>query len=124
MAEEVRKENGAAGNTAVPIEKNGFNQNDFLLKVKPFKYDGEEYNTVDLRKLRTMTARQMQKVETTLINEGLGTQAVWTSLRGTAVLAAVLNEKPNDWLNELNALDGLSVRNVVFAFFTGMVWME
>lgn len=124
MAEEVRKENGAAGNTAVPIEKNGFDQKEFVLKVKPFKYGEEEYDTVDLRKLRTMTARQMQRVETTLISEGLGTQAVWTSLRGTAVIAAVLNDKPEDWLNELNALDGLNVRNVVFAFFTGMVWME
>ena len=124
MTEEVRKEDGAAGNTAVPITKNGFDPKEFVIKVKPFKYGGEEFDTVDLRKLRTMTARQLQRVETSLINEGFGTQAVWTSLRGTAIIAAVLNDKPEDWLNELNALDGMTVRNVVFAFFTGMVWME
>lgn len=123
MEERFQNDIGTAEETAVPIEKEEakFKADDFLLKVRPFKFEGKEYDTVDLRKLQTMTTRQIQRVETALIEEGLGTQAVWTSLRGATIIAAVLNEMPKEWLDGMSAKDGITVRNVVFAFFIGLV---
>ena len=94
---------------------------DLIFDVTPFTYDGVEYKEIDLRKIKDLTARQLEQVEDQLSDEGKGTQAMWTSIRGATLLAAVANGKPFDWLDGMKAKDAVMVRNGVFAFFIGLV---
>ena len=94
---------------------------DLVFKVEPFTYDGKEYTEVDLRKVKDLTALQLELVEDALTEAGKSTQAMWTSIRGATMLAAAANGMPFDWLGNMKAKDAVNLRNGVFAFFLGLV---
>lgn len=94
---------------------------DLVFPVTPFTYDGKEYKEIDLRKLKDLTTQHIERAEEALISEGKATQALWTTIRGATLLAAVANDMPFDWLDNAKAKDAITIRNAVFAFFIGLV---
>ena len=120
---ENKKAKGAVDKAALGQndDKLGFSVDDLVFPVAPFTYDGKEYKEIDLRKLKDLTTRDIERVEEALIDEGKSAQAIWTTIRGATLLAAVVNEMPFDWLDGAKAKDAVAIRNVVFAFFIGLV---
>lgn len=114
---------GAVAQTALGQNENnlGISVDDLVFQVTPFTYDGKEYKELDLRKLKDLTTQHIERVEEALISEGKATQAMWTTIRGATLLAAVANDMPFDWLDNAKAKDAVTVRNAVFAFFIGLV---
>lgn len=121
MSEIRMNSNGGAENTAPPRKTGKISTEDLVFKVAPFRHGDVEYSEVDLRGIRDLTALQLENIEDTLMNEGKGTQNIWSSLRGATLIAAAANGMPMDWLDNMKAKDAITVRNAVFAFFIGLV---
>lgn len=113
---------GAVTETA-PEQNSNLNVSvdDLIFPVTPFTFEGKEYKEIDLRKLKDITTQHIERVEEALISEGKATQAIWTTIRGATLLAAVANDMPFDWLDNAKAKDVVTIRNAVFAFFIGLV---
>ena len=120
---EKKKALGAVAETALEQNDNKLNisVDDLVFPVTPFTYDGKEYKEIDLRKLKDITTQHIERVEEALISEGKATQAMWTTIRGATLLAAVMNDMPFDWLDNAKAKDAVTIRNAVFAFFIDLV---
>ncbi len=112
---------GTVAETAPGLNGMKLSLDDLVFKITPFTYAGKEYTELDLRGIKDLNTKQLERVEDVLMEEGKTTQAMWTTIRGATLLAAAANDMPFDWLDNAKAKDVLEVRNGVFAFFIGLV---
>ena len=112
---------GTVAETAPAQNNMKITLDDLVFPVTPFTYEGKEYKELDLRKIKDLNTKQLERVEDVLLEEGKSTQAMWTTSRGATLLAAAANDMPFDWLDNAKAKDVMEVRNSVFAFFIGLV---
>lgn len=119
---ENKNATGAVAETALEQKGNlKVSVDDLIFPVTPFTFKGKEYKEIDLRKLKDITTQHVERVEDVLLSEDKATQAMWTTIRGATLLAAVVNDMPFDWLDNAKAKDVVTIRNAVFAFFIGLV---
>ena len=112
---------GTVAETAPAQNNMKITLDDLVFPVTPFTYKGKEYKELDLRKIKDLNTKQLERVEDVLLEEGKSTQAMWTTIRGATLLAAAANDMPFDWLDNAKAKDVMEVRNSVFAFFIGLI---
>lgn len=90
---------------------------DMTLQLEsPFRFEGTEVKSVDMKGLLSMSLYDKDRIDREMRAE----DAEWNrdvTERYAALVASYLNHKPWEWLNEMSVRDAIRLRSMVFTFF-------
>lgn len=96
------------------------NKQEELLKLKlgdPFLFEGEEVSEISLEGLFHLTARDMCMFDLQMMSKGYSGTRIDTTRQYAMLVAANINNKPLEWLEQMKARDSVRLRDMVSAFF-------
>lgn len=109
-------ESGAAGAT----RKEAPEDNPLYVKFsKPYDFEGERYNGVDLSGLESLSAQDMLDAEKHLARNNVVTPLPEMSMEYVCFMAVKASDKPIEFFKGLPPKDAIKVKNRVTGFFYG-----
>lgn len=96
------------------------NEQEDLMKLKlgdPFLFEGEEVSEINLEGLFHLTARDMCMLDLQMMAKGYSGTRIDTTRQYAMLVAAKVNNKPLEWLEQMKARDSVRLRDMVTAFF-------
>jgi len=92
-------------------------ENKLVLKfTKPYKFEGEEYNEVDLSNLENLTASDMIAAQKQ-VNKGGNVDIIpEMSLQYACIISARVSKKPIEFFTALPAKEAIKLKNIVTGF--------
>lgn len=116
-AEEVMK---AAAAPEVEEAQAEAEENDFYIKFrKPYTFEGETFDGIDLSGLEDLSARDMIATQRTMEKSGSINVLPEMSLEYACLFAAKATGKPVEFFQELPPKEAIKVKNRVTNFFYG-----
>lgn len=86
---------------------------------KPYLFEGERYDGVDLSGLESLTAQDMLEGEKHLNRSGVTTPLPEMSMEYVCFIAVLASDKPIEFFKGLPPKDAIKVKNRVTGFFYG-----
>ena len=107
----------AASEVAEEVE----DEESLVIKIKkPYKFEGIEYNEIDLTGLETLSAEDMIAVNRIMDRSGAGLQVMpEVTMEYACILAARAAGKPIEFFKQLPAKYAVRVKNRVMGFLYG-----
>ena len=103
--------------TTKEMEGNG---NGYLLKFKkPYSFEGETYNEIDLSNLENLTGRDMIAVNKLMEKKGGINLLPEMSLEYACEISARATKKPVEFFIGLSPKDAINLKNIVTGFLYG-----
>lgn len=95
-------------------------ENENILKLnKTYKFEGKEYDEIDLSGLENLTASDMIKAQRVLERSGTFSVIPEMTLEYACIIAANATKQPVEFFNGLSPKDAIKVKNRVTSFFYG-----
>lgn len=95
-------------------------ENESILKLsKPYTFEGNTFNEIDLSGLENLTAADMIKAQKVLDRSGTFSVIPEMSLEYACIIAANATSQPIEFYKGLNPRDAIKVKNRVTSFFYG-----
>jgi len=92
-------------------------ENEYILRLsKPYQFEGETYNHVDLSKLEDISANDMIKAQRLMEKSGSVSVLPEMSMEHTCIIAGLTTGKPVEFFKQLPAKDAIKLRNRVTNF--------
>ncbi len=88
-----------------------------LVLGDPFLFDGEEVSEICLEGLFGLSAGDMCALDLQMIAKGYSGPRMDATRQYAMLVAAKVNNKPWEWLNQMKARDSVRLRDMVTAFF-------
>lgn len=94
------------------------NKNEFIVKFKkPYKFEMQEYNEIDLSGLQKLTTQDLVDAERQFTATGQAAPVAEMSIGYASIVAAMATKKPVEFFSGLPAPEGIKIKNVVTSFF-------
>lgn len=113
--EEDKRQNRGGADTSAPVSPGADIDMRFVLE-RPFKFEGEKIESIDMNGLLDMTLTDLDQVERWMNRANPEWKGDINELYA-AYVAAVINNKPQEWLLDMGVRDAKRLRNMVFTFF-------
>lgn len=95
-------------------------QNEYLLKLKkPYYFEGETYNEIDLSNLENLTGRDMIAVNKLMEKKGGINLLPEMSLEYACEISARATRNPVEFFLGLSPKDSINLKNIVMGFLYG-----
>jgi len=95
-------------------------ENDYIIVFrKPYTFDEEEYNQIDLSGLDDLKASDMIAANKTMERSGSTSFLPEMSLQYACIIAGKATKLPVEFFNGLHPKDAVKVKNKVVSFFYG-----
>ena len=83
---------------------------------KPYKFEGTEYNEIDLSKIEDLTAADLEAVDKIFITSGSVDALKEMSISYACILASKVASKPLEFFRNLPAKEGMKLKTLVTNF--------
>lgn len=93
--------------------------NDYIIELKkPYKFEGQEHNSIDLSGLETLTAQDLENADKVCdtINGPSSPAAKEITLSFSLALAAQVAKKPIEFMKGLPAPVAIEIKNTITTF--------
>ena len=111
---------GAAAPETDGAQADAVEDDDYYVKFrKPYKFDGELYDGVDLSGLEDLSARDMIQTQRTMERAGSISVLPEMSLEYACIFAAKATKLPVEFFQELPPKEAIKIKNRVTSFFYG-----
>lgn len=95
-------------------------KNTMILKFgKPYSFEGEEFDEIDLSGLEDVSANDMIKAQKLLTKEGSVEVIPEMTLQFACILAAQVTSRPLEFYTQLPAREAIKLKNLVTGFLYG-----
>jgi hypothetical protein len=113
--EEDKRQSRSGADASAPTSPGTDIDMRFVLE-RPFKFEGEKIESVDMNGLLDMTLTDLDQVERWMNRTNPEWKGDINELYA-AYVASIINNKPQEWLLNMGVRDAKRLRNMVFMFF-------
>ena len=101
-------------------DENSDEENSFLLKfTKPYLFEGETYEEIDLSALENLNAADMIEIQKTMTKQKAFEAVPEISLQYACIAASRMTGKPIEYFTMLPAKYAMKLKNIVSNFIVG-----
>jgi hypothetical protein len=115
-----KKEQSEIESVDIEVLNGEVEENEYIIKLRaPYKFEGSEYESVDLSGLDNLKASDMIAANKIIDKSGSFSFLPEMSLQYACIIASKATKLPIEFFNGLHPKDAIKVKNKVVSFFYG-----